>query len=144
MSYNLEQAVSGYACYSPAGLVIGTTTGTFKIASAIDFTNNGVFKTKAITDNIPFSAGHTALAIGQNCLFAVWISATGAVTTTQGPIGTGTDPCPVPTQVANNVTLVGLIKVSLCTAVFTPGTTALGTGNTATYFDCARMPGTAV
>jgi hypothetical protein len=143
MSYNLEQAVSGYACYSPAGLVIGTTTGTFKIATAIAFTNNGVFKAKAITDNIPFSSGHTALAIGQNCLFAVWINATGAVTTTQGPITTGTDPCPVPTQTTSNVTLVGLIKVSLCTAAFTPGTTALGTGNTATYFDCARMPGTA-
>ena len=120
MSYNLEQAYSGFASYTAAGLAIGTTTGTFKTSNTLNFTNNGVFKSKAATDNLTFTAGHT----------------------TQGPIVTSTDPCPTPTQTSNNVTLVGLIKV-VATAVFTPGTTALGTGNTVTYLDCARMPGSA-
>lgn len=142
MSYNLEQAYSGFASYTAAGLAIGTTTGTFKTSNTLNFTNNGVFKSKAATDNLTFTAGHTALAAGQACLFAIWINATGTVSTTQGPIVTSTDPCPTPTQTSNNVTLVGLIKV-VATAVFTPGTTALGTGNTVTYLDCARMPGSA-
>lgn len=142
MSYNIEQANSGYLSLTSAGLAAGTTTGTFKTANTLTFTNNGVFKSKSATDNLTFSSGHTALAANQACLFAVWIDASGNVTTTQGPIQTSGDPCPVPTQSTANVTLVGLIKV-VTTAVFTPGTTALGTGNTATYLNCMDMPGSA-
>jgi len=142
MSYNIEQANSGYLSLTSAGLAGGTTTGTFKTANTLTFTNNGVFKSKSATDNLAFSSGHTALAANQACLFAVWIDTSGNVTTTQGPIQTSGDPCPVPTQSAANVTLVGLIKV-VTTAVFTPGTTALGTGNTATYLNCMDMPGSA-
>lgn len=142
MSYNIEQVNSGYVSLTSAGLAIGTTTGTFKTASTLTFTNNGVFKSKAATDNLTFSSGHTALAAGQSCLFAIWIDTSGNVTTTQGPIVASPDPCPVPTQITANVTLVGLIKVA-ATATFTPNTTALGTGNTATYINCMLMPGTA-
>lgn len=142
MSYNIEQANSGYLSLTSAGLAAGTTTGTFKTANTLTFTNNGVFKSKSATDNLTFSSGHTALAANQACLFAVWIDTSGNVTTTQGPIQTSGDPCPVPTQSTANVTLVGLIKV-VTTAVFTPGTTALGTGNTATYLNCMDMPGSA-
>jgi hypothetical protein len=141
MSYNIEQVNSGYVSLTSAGLAIGTNTGTFKTANTLTFTNNGVFKSKAATDNLAFSTS-TALAAGQSCLFALWIDASGAVTTTQGPIVASPDPCPVPTQITPNVTLVGLIKV-VATATFTPNTTALGTGNTATYINCMLMPGTA-
>lgn len=143
MSYNIEQANSGYLSLTSAALAIGTTTGTFKIAAAVTFTSNGVFKSKAITDNIAFSSGHTALAIGQACLFALWLDASGNVTTTQGPIVASGDPCPVPGQVTANTTLFGLIKVQATSAIYTPGTTALGTGNTATYINCMDMPGSA-
>lgn len=143
MSYNIEQANSGFLSLTSAALAIGTTTGTFKVAAAVTYTNNGVFKSKAITDNLAFSAGHTALAIGQACLFALWLDASGAVTTTQGPIQAAGDPCPVPSQSTANTTLFGLIKVVATTAVYTPGTTALGTGNTATYINCMDMPGSA-
>lgn len=142
MSYNIEQANSGYLSLTSAALAGGTTTGTFKTTATLTFTNNGVFKSKSATDNLAFSSGHTALAANQACLFAVWIDASGNVTTTQGPIQASGDPCPVPTQSAASVTLVGLIKV-VTTAVFTPGTTALGTGNTATYLNCMDMPGSA-
>lgn len=142
MSYNIEQSNSGFLSLTAAGLAAGTNTGTFKTTNTLTFTNNGVFKSKAATDNLAFSSGHTALAANQACLFAVWINASGTVSTTQGPIQASGDPCPVPTQVTANTTLVGLIKV-VATATFTPGTTALGTGNTATYFDCMDMPGSA-
>jgi hypothetical protein len=139
--YNLEGINSGFVSLTAAGLAAGTTTGTFKTANTLTFTNNGIFKSKSATDNLTFSTS-TALAANQACLFAVWINASGTVTTTQGPIVASSDTCPVPTQTTANVTLVGLIKV-VTTAAFTPGTTALGTGNTATYLDCMDMPGTA-
>jgi hypothetical protein len=142
MSYNIEQANSGYLSLTSAAIAGGTTTGTFKTTATLTYTNNGVFKSKAATDNLAFSSGHTALAAGQACLFALWIDISCAVVTTQGPINASGDPCPVPTQTTANVTLFGLIKVA-ATSTFTPGTTALGTGNTATYFNCMDMPGSA-
>lgn len=144
MSYNIEQMNSGYVSLTSAGLAAGTNAGTFKTASTLTYTTNGVFKSKGATDNLAFTAGHTALANSQACLFAVWIDGSGNVTTTQGPIVAGGDPCPVPAPAAANVTLVGLIKVSTSSSqTFTPGTSTLGTGNTVTYSNCMVMPGSA-
>jgi hypothetical protein len=144
MSYNIEQANSGFLSLTAAGLAEGTNANTFKTANTLTFTNNGVFKSKAATDNLTFSTG-TALAASQACLFAVWISSGGTVTTTQGPIVAAGDPCPVPTAAASNLTLVGLIKVTTSSAVtFTPGSTDLSaSGITAAYSDCMDMPGSA-
>jgi len=144
MSYNIEQANSGFLSLTAAGLAEGTNSATFKTANTLTFTNNGVFKSKAATDNLTFSTG-TALANSQACLFAVWINASGTVTTTQGPIQAAGDPCPVPTAAASNLTLVGLIKVTTSSAAtFTPGTTDLSaSGVTGAYSDCMDMPGSA-
>jgi len=144
MSYNIEQANSGFLSLTAAGLAEGTNANTFKTANTLTFTNNGVFKSKAATDNLTFSTG-TALAASQACLFAVWISSGGTVTTTQGPIVAAGDPCPVPTAAASNLTLVGLIKVTTSSAAtFTPGSTDLSaTGITGAYYDCMDMPGSA-
>lgn len=144
MSYNIEQANSGFLSLTAAGLAEGTNANTFKTANTLTFTNNGVFKSKAATDNLTFSTG-TALAASQACLFAVWISSGGTVTTTQGPIVAAGDPCPVPTAAASNLTLVGLIKVTTSSAAtFTPGSTDLSaSGITAAYSDCMDMPGSA-
>lgn len=144
MSYNIEQANSGFLSLTAAGLAEGTNANTFKTANTLTFTNNGVFKSKAATDNLAFSTG-IALAASQACLFAVWISSGGTVTTTQGPIVAAGDPCPVPTAAAANLTLVGLIKVTTSSAVtFTPGSTDLSaTGITAAFSDCMDMPGSA-
>jgi len=93
---------------------------------------------------LAFSTG-TALAASQACLFAVWITSGGTITTTQGPIVAAGDPCPVPAQTTANTTLVGLIKVTTSSAVtFTPGSTDLSaTGITPAYYDCMDMPGSA-
>lgn len=144
MSYNIEQANSGFLSLTAAGLAVGTNTGTFKTANTLAFTNNGIFKSKAATDNLTFSSGHTALAASQACLFGIWINASGSISTTQGAIQAAGDPCPVPSTPAN-VTLVGLIKVTTSSSgAFTPGTTGLGaSGVTAAYSDCMDMPGSA-
>lgn len=145
MSYNIEQSNSGYLSLTAAGLAEGTNANTFKTTNTLAFTNNGVFKSKGATDNLAFSTGHTALAASQACLFAVWINASGTVSTTQGPIVTAGDPCPVPSQVTAGTTLVGLIKVTTdSSTTFTPGSTDLGaSGITDVYSDCMDMPGSA-
>jgi hypothetical protein len=145
MSYNIEQANSGFASLTAAGLAEGTNSATFKTVNTLTFTNNGVFKSLAATDNLVFSAG-TALAASQACLFAVWVNTSGTVTTTQGPIVAAGDPCPVPTQATANVTLVGLIKVTTSSAAtFTPATTDLSaSGITDVFYDCMVMPGSAL
>jgi len=144
MSYNIEQANSGYLSLTAAGLAEGTNANTFKTANTLTYTSNGVFKSKSATDNLTFSTG-TALAASQACLFAVWITSGGTITTTQGPIVTSGDPCPVPGQTTAGTTLVGLIKVTTSSAVtFTPGSTDLSaTGITPAYYDCMDMPGSA-
>ena len=144
MSYNLGQANSGYLSLTAAGLAEGTNSGTFKTVNTLTFTNNGVFKSKAATDNLALSTG-TALAASQACLFAVWINASGTVTTTQGPIVAAGDPCPVPSQTTAGVTLVGLIKITTdSSTTFTPGTTDFSaSGITDAFFDCMDMPGSA-
>jgi hypothetical protein len=145
MSYNIEQANSGFLSLTAAGLAEGTNANTFKTVNTLTFTNNGVFKSLAATDNLVFSAG-TALANSQACLFAVWVNTSGTVTTTQGPIVAAGDPCPVPTQATANVTLVGLIKVTTSSAAtFTPATTDLSaSGITDVFYDCMVMPGSAL
>jgi len=145
MSYNIEQANSGFLSLTAAGLAEGTNSATFKTVNTLTFTNNGVFKSKAATDNLTFSTG-TALAASQACLFGVWINTSGTVTTSQGPIQAAGDPCPVPSQATANTTLVGLIKVTTSSAAtFTPGTTDLSaSGITAAFSDCMDMPGSAL
>jgi hypothetical protein len=144
MSYNIEQINSGFVSLTSGALAIGTNAGTFKTAAAVTFTNNGIFRSKAITDNLAFSAGHTALGNSQACLFGLFLDNSGNVTTSQGMIVAAGDPCPVPNAPASNLTPFGLIKVSTSSSqTFTPGTSVLGTGNTAAYINIASMPGSA-
>jgi len=144
MSYNIEQINSGFVSLTSGAIAAGTTAGTFKTTAAITFTSNGIFKSKAITNNLPFSSGHTALGNSQACLFGLWLDASGNVTTSQGPIVAAGDPCPVPGAPAANRTPFGLIKVSTSSSeTFTPGTSTLGTGNTVAYTDISAMPGSA-
>jgi hypothetical protein len=144
MSYNIEQSNSGYLSLTAAGVAEGTNANTFKTTNTLTYTSNGVFKSKTATDNLTFSTG-TTLGNSQACLFAVWITAGGTVSTTQGPIVAAGDPCPVPSQTTAGTTLVGLIKVTTSSSgAFVPGGTDLSaSGVTATYSDCMDMPGSA-
>lgn len=144
MSYNIEQANSGYMSLSSGAIAAGTNAGSFKTTATITYTNNGILLSKGATDNLTFTAGHTALANSQACLFGLWLNSSGTVSTSQGPIVTTGDNCPVPGAPAANLTLFGLIKVSCSSSqTFTPGTSTLGSGNTAAYTNCSTMPGSA-
>ena len=144
MSYNIEQINSGYMALASGALAAGTNAGSFKTTATVPFLVNGVFKSLSATDNLTFTAGHTALGNSQACVFAVWVDGSGTVTTTQGPIVNNGDNCPVPAQKTAGTVVIGLIKVVTSSSqTFTPGTTVLGTGNTATYINVALMPGSA-
>lgn len=142
--YNLSGINAGSVSLSSGGLAAGTNAGTFKTSSTLTYTINGIFKSKAATDNLAVAAG-TKLTASKACLLGVFIDGAGALSTTQGPIVDAGDPCPVPGFPAGDVALVGLIKVvTNASNEFTPGTTAFGaTGVTATYLNCMTMPGSA-
>lgn len=69
MSYNIAQINSGFLSLTAAGLAKGTGAGTFKTSAALTYTNNGVFKSKAATDNLTFTAGHKALGTGNTAVY---------------------------------------------------------------------------
>jgi hypothetical protein len=144
MSYNIEQSNSGFMSLTSGAISAGTNAGTFQITATVTYTNNGILRAKSATNNIAFSTGHKNLANSESCLFALWLNAAGDVSTSQGPIVTTGDPCPVPTAPAANLTPFGLVKVACSSSqTFTVGTTALGTGNTATFLNVSQMPGSA-
>lgn len=143
MSYNLEQANSGYISLTSGALDTTTNKAKFKTTATITYLIDGVFKSKTATDNLVFSSGHTALGNNQACVFGVFLNAAGTFSTTQGMIVAAGDPCPVPTAPAG-AAAVGLIKVSTGAATFTPNTTEFdASGVTTTYINVGRIPGTA-
>jgi hypothetical protein len=134
---------------SRAGLALGATAGTVNIASNVQFCIDGIFATVNAVNNAAFSNNHLSLAAGCACLFGVWVTAAGVVSTTQGKVvdtaslatAGGSKVLQMPDVVANSA-LLGLIKVVTAgTAVFVPGTTNLNATNvTATYYDTTDMP----
>jgi hypothetical protein len=149
MSINQNAQMSGGNLnFGKAILAEGTNVATFKTTTnTIVYTIDAVQATKAPTDNLAFSSGHTALAALQVCLFAVWLDSAGAVTTTQGKIISTADLSNGITVLAmpadqNSKCCIGLIRVATAAATtFTPGTTDLSAaGITATYYDCACLP----
>jgi len=142
MSYNLEQSNGGFESLSAAGLAEGTNANTFKTSNTLVYTNDGVFKSKAATNNVAFSSAHTQVPASSTCLFGVWIDSAGNFSTSQGAIVPSGDQKPFPNAPASNVTLVGLIQVTTNgSTTFTANTTDLGAGGvTDAFFDCTRMP----
>ena len=142
MSYNLENANGGFEGFSAAGLAEGTNANTWKTSNTFVYTSDGVFKSKAATNNVAFTAGHAAVPASSTCLFGVWIDAAGTLSTSQGAIVPSGDQKPFPTAPAADLTLVGLIQVTTnSSTTFTPGSTDLGAGGgTDAYFDCSKMP----
>ena len=66
----------------------GTNANTFKTTQAVSHSLNGFGYYKAATDNLAFSAGHTALGNSQRCAFFICLDASGTVTTLQSQIVT--------------------------------------------------------
>ena len=146
MSYNIEQINSGFMSLTAAGLAEGTNANTYKTTATLAYTSNGVFKSKGATDNVAMTSTAGTVPPSSAALYAVWIDASGTFSNSRGPVVASGDPCPVPTAPANNLTLVGLIKVVTdASTTFTPGSTDLGAaGVTDTYYDCSVMPGAAL
>ena len=156
MSINLEQANGGTFCYGKAGLAVATTTTLIKTAASINPIIDGVYgAAKAATDNIAWAvpagsridpitgatialfAYATTVPIGGKCSYGLWIDLAGNLTCTQGPITSvllSTDKVAPPPNPGSRA-LVGIFTVYASTAVFTAGTTTIGTGNTVTYTD---------
>lgn len=88
--YPLTQVTRNHNQAFVSGLLaISATAEKFKtVTNTIVYTINGVFYSKAPTDNLVFSSGHTSLAAGQSCYFVVALDTSGNVSTYQGPIFT--------------------------------------------------------
>lgn len=141
----------GTMCLSSAGLAEGTNANTFKIAApngaGVDYAIEGLVYHKADTDNIDFTAGHTAQGDDTVCLYLVQLDADGNVTTKQGEIvdladldaGNEVLHWPVPDE---NKCPIGAIKVKNETGSdWTAGSDDLGEANiTDTYYNILMLP----
>ena len=143
MSYNIEQINGGNITLATGTLATATTTTQYKTSATITYMLNGIFGSKAATDNQAFSSGSAVVPLGKACVFAVWYDGTNFSTTQGLIVDNDSTLIPVPTFNPGKV-LVGLIKIVTTSALFTPGTTVLGTGNTVTYFNAGMLPGTGV
>lgn len=159
---NLALSQGGNFALNSGALAAGTTAGTIKSTVAINFTINGEFKLKAITDNIAIAyvgadvysqnsvernGGFTGQVGGSTRLYAIFIDGAGAVSIEPGKIvntaalAAGTVPLEFPgTQ--RNKACIGAMRVAVTAGTtFVPGTTALAaTGVTASFLNLASVP----
>ncbi len=125
----------------------GCVASDLVINNKVDYTIDGIWNQLAPSNNVAFSTGHTALAAGQECFFALWVSANNVISTTQGKIVdtvdlvAGKKVVPLPDMISN-AALIGLIKIlTRGTATFTPNTTALNATNVVNnIFNTTLMP----
>jgi hypothetical protein len=114
-----------------AGLAEGTNANTFKTSNIVHYVINGRAYVKAATDNLAFSAGHTALAAKQTCAFFVLIDTAGTVTTQQSTIKSNTQASGYLAgawewpHVTNKACLGAIVVDAQNAATFTPNSTDL-------------------
>lgn len=153
MSSNAQDLNSGNICLNSGAVAAGTNAGSIKTTAIVNYTINGVFKSKAATDNIALPAPSVAsdytagefrsMAIGQKCLFALFLDGDGNFSFGQSAIVGSDEPAPVIAQ-KNGCAVVAVFTVKTTSAIFVPGTTVLGTGNTTTYYNTMVMPGSSL
>jgi len=127
---------------SACGAATATVTSQVKTVNTLVYLINGVFKSKAGTDNFWTLTGTavTAGVGGATMFWALCINAAGAASVIQGPTNQGSTTVwtPGPANLLGaDVCVAAMCKVSLtATTVFTPGTTLLAAaGVTTTYVD---------
>lgn len=148
MSLNLEGSNGGTFALANAAVATATTTSLVKTTATLTYVIDGVYAaaTKAATDNIPWTAptgfvNTTTIPQGSKCAFGLWIDSAGALTITQGPIvsvNVSTDkvgPPPNPGARAQVAAFTVFNTGVTANGGFRPGTDALGTSNTVTYFN---------
>lgn len=161
---NLTLSQGGSFAFNSGALAEGTNNATIQIAAAINFTIDGVFKSKAITDNIAIAyTGQSGVyslqntysngsfvggANGSTRLYCIFLDAAGAVTIEPGQVvdtaalAAGT----VSLQFADakrNKACIGALRVAATAGTtFTPGTTDLSaSGITASFLNLSCVPG---
>lgn len=138
--------LSGWAnmALTACGAAIATTTSKAKTVNTLTYLIDGVFKSKAATDNFWTLTGTAVTAGGSGATlhYALCIDGTGAASVVQGPTNQGSTtvwtPAPA-NQMPADICIAAVLKISLTAAtVFTPGTTLLGAaGVTSTFGDGA-------
>lgn len=125
-----------------AGTAQATTTSKVKTTATCAYLLNGVFKSKAATDNLWTLTGSAVTAGGSGATlhYALCLDGSGTASVIAGPVNQGSttvwSAAPVSFMVAD-VAIVATLKISLTAAtVFTPGTTATNAaGVTSTFED---------
>lgn len=149
--FNLDSSMrGGTACFSKAGLGIGSTATQVKIAApngaGVDYAIDGVMYHKADAATVAITAADEQAA-GTVCLYLVCLDADGTLSTVKGTevdsddLTAGSEVIDWPTPTASTCP-IGAVKVTTnSSTTFTAGTTALSaTGVTDVYIDLFAVP----
>ncbi len=126
-----------------AAIGTGTTTTKVRTNGTCPYMVDGVFFSKASTDDLWTLAG-TASAASQTAIFLFFLdgAGTGATVVQVGPYSayqafTALQMCDLNLPaLTDGSALIGSLKiVTSSSQTFTPGSSVIGTGNTATYYD---------
>ena len=150
MTINMNELVrGGTACLSSPGLGVGGTATKMRTTAAdgsgfFSFAINGQLYVEAdLDDQITFTADSQAVLT--TCMYLCCITSGNVISIVKGEevltadLTAGFEALHWPAPTADTCPF-GAVKVVATTAVFTPGTTALGTGNTVTYYDLMNVP----
>ncbi len=132
----LIRLVNNRPTTAAAAIGIAGTTSKVRSNGTCPYMVDGVFQSKASTDNLWTLAG-TNSAASQTAIFLLYLDAAGTATTAQvGPAASETACIALLPALPDAKALIGSVKIATSSSqTFTPGTDVLGTGNTATYYD---------
>jgi hypothetical protein len=159
---NLQLSQGGSMAFASGALANGTNAGSIKTTATVPFTVDGIFYSKAATDNLPFTmtvpavssngyatnGSFTGQTGGSTRLYGVYLDSAGAVTHVPGPICNSTElaagSCALqfpPPQ--RGKACIGMVRIAVTAGTtFIPGTTALNAaGVTTTYLNLSGIPG---
>lgn len=128
-----------------AGLAIGTSKPTVKIANTVTFLIAGVFKSKTTADTAFTATTHDITALAgsvQEAVYLVSLNASGTVTLTKGTTATGAGTALVPATPTGNA-VVGHVRVAVDAGAtdFDASSDDLDAAHlTVTYTDLAHSP----
>lgn len=156
---NLQLSQGGAFAFASGALANGTTAGTIQTTVIVPYTIDGVFYSKAITNNIaipisqlpvygqPIDGSFTGQVGGSVRLYGIYLDTTGAVSLVPGRItnvanlAAGLDTLQFPANIKGKV-CIGVMRVALTAGTtFIPNTTALNAaGVTTTYLNLSAIP----
>lgn len=126
----LLRTVSNLAL-SASAVAVATVTTQVKTTATLNYLINGVFKTKAATDNfwtvaiIQAAQGFAVIPDGSRAMFLFLIDAAGVASVIQGPVGVTDAQAIVPADtIPEDKCIAGVCKAVCAGTSFTPGTDA--------------------